>query len=120
MTTIKDMVNDLNQKIQTGKALEAFEKYYAEDCVMQENQNDPRVGKEANREYEQNFLRAVAQWNNAEVKSVATDEDNGVATVEWLLDFELQDGTYVKREQVAVQNWKDGKIVKKKFYYPEG
>ena len=35
-----------------------FEKYYADDCVMQENDDDPRKGKEANRAYEKNFCRS--------------------------------------------------------------
>ena len=37
---------DLNEMVLNGQALEAFEKYYSEDVVMQENSAEPVVGKE--------------------------------------------------------------------------
>ena len=33
----------LNEAILSGKALEAFERYYADDVVMQENSVEPRA-----------------------------------------------------------------------------
>ena len=49
MSDISKLENELNQMILAGKAMEAFEKYYADDIVMQENDQPPRVGKAANR-----------------------------------------------------------------------
>ena len=43
---------ELNAMIASGKAMEAFEKFYADDCTMQENLDAPRVGKGACRDYE--------------------------------------------------------------------
>ena len=53
----------LNEMILTGKALEGFEKFYAEDVVMQENSEASRAGKALNREFEQQFFAAVAEWH---------------------------------------------------------
>ncbi|MDX2430017.1 MAG: hypothetical protein QNK35_03725 [Bacteroides sp.] len=47
--SVKGYFDLLNQ----GKSMEAFEKYYAEAIVMQEPGEEPRVGKEANRKFEQ-------------------------------------------------------------------
>ncbi|MBT8467735.1 MAG: hypothetical protein KJN97_03205 [Deltaproteobacteria bacterium] len=45
--------NELNEMIAPGNAMEAFEKFYADDVVMKENNQDPRKGKEACRKYEE-------------------------------------------------------------------
>ena len=41
----KAAVEDLIAKVVSGKALEAFDRYYADDVTMQENEQPPRVGK---------------------------------------------------------------------------
>ena len=41
----KAAVEDLIAKVVGGKALEAFDRYYADDVTMQENEQPPRVGK---------------------------------------------------------------------------
>jgi ketosteroid isomerase-like protein len=45
--TLKPAVEDLIAKVVGGKALEAFDRYYADDVTMQENEQPPRVGKAA-------------------------------------------------------------------------
>jgi hypothetical protein len=42
MTTLLEKISDLNDMILQGNALEAFEKYYSDDVVMQEIMN-PRL-----------------------------------------------------------------------------
>ena len=42
--TLEESVKELNQMIQKGEILPAFDKFYAEDVVMQENENDPTSG----------------------------------------------------------------------------
>jgi len=39
----KAAVEDLIAKVVDGKALEAFDRYYAADVTMQENEQPPRV-----------------------------------------------------------------------------
>ena len=59
MSTLLDRVTDLNDSILEGRALEAFEKYYHNDVVMQENNAEPTIGKEANRTREEEFFGNV-------------------------------------------------------------
>ncbi len=117
MASIKENVQALNQEILNGNILGAFEQFYAEHCVMQENDQQPREGKDANREYEKGFVDAVEQWHNAQVLSVNTDEEAGTSAVEWLFDFSLKGGPRVQRKQVAVQRWEGDKIVQENFYF---
>jgi len=105
----------LNQAILSGKALEAFEQYYAEDVVMQENSEEPRRGKDVNRKAEQEFFSSLASFNDGKLVSSAV---NGNITFgEWFMDVTFKNGQNAKLSQVAVRRWKDGKIVNERFYY---
>ena len=112
---IKELVTDLNSMILGGNALEAFEKYYAEDVVMQENEFPPTIGKDANRERERDFFSKVVEFRGADVKAVAVGD--GVSMVEWYFDYTHKDWGRREYHQVSVQRWKDGKIVHERFYY---
>ncbi len=99
-----------------GKALEAFDQYYHTDVVMQENDLDPVVGKEANRKREEEFFGAITEFRGAKVLKVTVGEDN-VTMVEWHMDYTHKDWGVRNYTQVAVQQWKDGKIINERFYY---
>jgi hypothetical protein len=112
---IETNVKDLNQMILEGKMLDAFEKHYADDVVMQDINMEPTVGKDANREREMKWLEGITDFRGAEVKNVAVGDN--VSMVEWFMDYSHKEYGDVKMAQVAVQNWKDGKIVKEVFYH---
>jgi ketosteroid isomerase-like protein len=39
------------------------------------------------------------------------------AAVEWAFDITFEDGNRVNMQQVAVQTWKDGRIIREDFYH---
>lgn len=114
-TEVAALDQALNAAILSGKALEAFEQYYAEDVVMQENSEEPRVGKAANRKAEQEFFSSLAAFNEGKLVSSAVNGD--VTFGEWFMDVTFQNGHRMKMAQVAVRRWKDGKIVHERFFY---
>ena len=113
--SVKNYVQAVIDGILTGKALETFDLYYADDVVMSENKIDERVGKVVNREYEVQFLNNVQEFHGAHVGRVIVDGDH--AAVEWSFDITFKDGNRVKMQQVAVQTWKDGKVIREDFYH---
>ena len=112
---IKNLVTDLSNMIAEGKILEAFEKYYADDVVMQENNDAPRVGKEANRAHEEAFVHGIDKVNEMKILGVAVGDN--YSTIESSIDAVHKEWGTMKMSQVAVQHWKDGKIFSEKFYY---
>ena len=114
MSTVKQHLEHLNQLVLEGKPLEAFELYYDDAVVMQENTDAPTIGKQANRQREIDF------FNNAEFRSAeilgATAGDN-FSTVIWKYDYTHKEWGVRQYTQVSVQHWKDGKIVKEQFIY---
>ena len=115
MSNLLEKINELNNMILQGKALEAFDKYYHEDITMQENSNPPRKGKVANRQHEEAFFGAITEFRGAQPLKVTAGENTTM--VEWYFDFTHKDWGIKKYNQVAVQEWKDGLIINERFYY---
>ena len=108
----------LNEMILTGRALEAFEQFYAEDVVMQENSEEPRVGKDVNRKAEEEFFAGVAEWHEGKLLASAINGDTSFS--EWYMDISFKNGARVQASQVAVRKWKNGKVVHERFFYNKG
>ena len=113
----KQKVTDMYQMIGQGQMLEAFEKFYHEDVVMIEPVGEPRQGKAANREFEQNWAKGIKEQHGGGVDSITADEENGITTVEAWFDATYQDGNRMTMKEVAVQQWKDDQIIQERFYY---
>ncbi|MGB3051203.1 MAG: nuclear transport factor 2 family protein [Polyangiales bacterium] len=112
---ITELERELNEMIAAGNAMEAFEKLYADDVVMQENNQDPRVGKPACRAYEEEFFGNVAEFHEGSFHGSAAEGDRSYS--EWIFDVTFKDGTRMKNHQVTARRWKDGKVVHERFYY---
>lgn len=117
-TSVQELDKQLNDDVLSGKIMDAFEKYYADDVVMQENSEEPRVGKAANRKAEEDFMSSVEAFHGASVKASAVNGD--VAFSEWEMDITFKGGSRVKFNQVAVRHWKNGKVARERFFYNKG
>ena len=113
--SFKAAVEDLIAKVVGGKALDAFDRYYADDVTMQENEQPPRVGKAACRAFEVDFL--------SKIKAVRTYVCDGYvisgtkAFIVYRIDADHADWGTLKMSEVAIQQWSNGKIVHEKFVY---
>lgn len=108
-------VKELVDMVLSGRAMEAFDKFYADDVQMQENENPPTVGKDANRKREEEFFAQIKEFHGANYDVVLADAN--FAALRGTMEFTNIQGDRVHLDQVAIQTWKDGKIVHEKFYY---
>jgi hypothetical protein len=115
MNTLKEKITELNNLILSGKAMEAFEKFYHPDVVMQENENIPTISKKANHKRELEFFNNITEFRNAEVHGVALGDN--LTTVIWHYDYTHKEWGIRNYTQVSVQHWKDGLIIKEQFFY---
>lgn len=113
--TVKQLDTKLNEMILSGKAMEAFEEFYDENVMLQENSAEPTAGKAANREREIAFFSSVEQFHGAGVGAVAVEGDTSFS--EWWMDVTFKGGSRVKWAQAVVRKWKDGKVTFERFYY---
>lgn len=114
MSNFKANNEQLNTMLEQGKAMEAFELFYAENVTMQENETDPRVGKDFNREQCGGFVAAFPDLK-LQVLSVAYGENLSIQEV--LFDYTNEEGEKIIYPEVAVRHWANGMVVKEKFYY---
>ncbi len=115
MNTIAEKLNHLNQLVVDGKLMDAFELYYDDAVVMQENEQLPVEGKEANRKRELEFLNNIMEFRAATPINVATGDN--VSYVTWQYDYTHKEWGVKNYTQVSVQHWNNGKIVKEQFIY---
>ncbi len=115
MNTLLEKISTINDMILQGQALEAFDQFYHDDVVMQENDNPQVVGKAVNRKREEEFFSAITEFRGAKPLNVAVGENTTM--VEWHFDYTHKDWGERNYTQIALQEWKDDKIIKEKFYY---
>jgi hypothetical protein len=115
MNTLKEKITELNQLVLSGKSLEAFDKFYHTDVVMQENQSAPTVGKAANLQREKEFYGNITEFRGAEMKGLAIGDN--MTTVIWSYDYTHKEWGVKNYTQVSVQHWQDGQIIKEQFFY---
>ena len=114
-TSVQQLDEQLNQRILAGDILGAFEEFYADDVVMQENTLDPFVGKAVNRDREKAFVDSLAEVHSAKLVGSAVSGDRSYS--EWFMDVTFKNGQRYPMQQVASRQWKDGKVVHERFYY---
>ena len=68
----------------------------------------------ANRERERQFFGGITVHQHRAL-SVAVDGDQAV--IHWLFEFTGGDGKRYRMDQLAQQEWKDGRVVRERFYY---
>lgn len=118
MMQLKNNVEKLNTLIKEGKTMQAFEKYYGEDVIIQVNGNPPITGKEQNKKSEMIFLKEIGKLSSAEIKSVTFGGiDDNITMTEWALNVDNKGNEKKTIHRMNVQHWKDDKIINEKLYF---
>ena len=112
--SIKPQVLDLIRLIEAGQTLEAITKYYGADVAMQENTSPPTVGFAENYAREAAFFGSLAA---AKFTLVSVVTEGNRAVINWVFDYTTADGQRYRMDEIAIQTWRDGKIVHERFVY---
>lgn len=112
---IENALLDLKELLGKGQFIEAMEKYLANDVVLQEANNEPKIGKEVCLQAERELLATVVDFGGYEMKNIAINGDTSY--YEAVMDFTTNDGTKHHFEQVNRTQWKDGKIINERYFH---
>jgi len=115
MPSTRERVETLIAKAEQGKFLEAIHEFYAENATMQENNQPPRVGLAALLENERRVLASLKEIRVNRADSFLVDGDR--AAINWVYLFIDTRGREIRRNEVAYQVWKDGRIISERFFY---
>lgn len=108
-------IRELLQYIEEGRIIDAMKEFYADGVVMEEPASGRTEGLESNLERERQFLESVAEFKRFEARNVA--EGPGSSFYENVMAWRDVDGNEIELEQAVAAEWKDGKIVRERFYY---
>ena len=108
-------VSRLVELAERWEILPAIEELYDDDVEVSENLNPPMVGKAANRERERGFVAWVAEVREMRAALVLVDGNRSL--INWHQDLVGTDGRHLVFDQLALQEWHDGRIVRERFVY---
>jgi tRNA (Thr-GGU) A37 N-methylase len=98
----------------SGDHAGAIERYYTEDASMQENEAPPRVGRDGLVARERSILAQMTDVYSEAVSSVV--EGDHVA-IQWIFRLTDKSGKILRREEVALQQWRGDRIFRERFFY---
>ena len=108
--------NEVVELLAVGKFIEAMENYLADDVQLFEGNNPAKVGKAFCLAEEQKLLDTVTAFHGYTVTSGPAVKGD-TTFYEAVMEFDTNDGTQHKFEQVVRTQWKDGKIVNERYYH---
>lgn len=121
---LRDRVQELLAFQQTNPTVEAiYGRYYAEDVVVQENLNPPRVGRDLSIDRQLKMNANIKEVHEVKVGAVLVDgfsEEHpldGHSVIELHLEITTQDDYRIRIEELGLQTWKDGLIVHERYFY---
>ena len=107
---------NLNELIVAHRAREAFERFHADDVVMQENDDAGTRGKDANRRREDRFYANVRAMEASWLGGAVTGD---VGYSEWHYVIDFKTGDRWDYHQIAARRWQHGKVVHERFYHAD-
>nr|WP_321247676.1 hypothetical protein [uncultured Psychroserpens sp.] len=113
--TIEQALSDLQDLLGKGQFLEAMDKYLDDNVVLQEANNEPKIGKETAVIAEKELLATVTEFIGYDMKNIAVAGDTSY--YEAIMEFKTNDGQHHRFEQVNRTQWKDGKIINERYYH---
>jgi len=115
----QENVEKLIELVQRGEFLEAIEKYYAPNATMQENLQPAsmRTGLPALLEGER---QALARFHFHQHRAASFVVNANRAAINWIFEVSEQSGKRYVLDEIAYQEWQDGKIIRERFYYDPG
>ena len=102
-------------RVESNAHVEAIEEFYTEGASMQENNEPPRVGRDALVANEKKALAMAASVTSQCVRPVFVNGDHVV--VRWIFEFTGHDGSRRRIEELAWQRWEGERIAQEQFFY---
>ncbi|MGB1231276.1 MAG: hypothetical protein ACPG5M_03440 [Winogradskyella sp.] len=113
--TIENALIDLKNLLGQGQFLEAMNKYLADNVILQEANDPPKIGKQVAIEAEKALLATVVEFIRYDIKNIAIS--GNTSYYEAIMEFKTNDGKHHKFEQVNRTQWENGKIINERYYH---
>ena len=110
-----EIVERFIARVESNEHDKAIAEFYTEDASMQENQDEPRKGRDKLVAREQTFLARAKSVMSECVRPTFINGDRVV--IRWKFHFVWLDGTSTEMEEIAYQRWEGNQIAEEQFFY---
>lgn len=107
-------VHEFVSLVQQGNFNEALDRFYDENIVSFENEDQSTQGLQALKEETRRFLAATTGLNAEPLNMIISDD---ISVVEWHYQFTHARMGVMDYRQVSLQRWKNGRIVLERHHY---
>lgn len=101
--------------VESGDHVGAIERFYAPDAYMQENQEEPRVGRDKLAAHEARMLRHFSSVTTERLGPALVSGDH--VAIRWRFGFHRDGHPPITFEEVAWQTWRGELIQAETFFY---
>lgn len=118
--TLLEQAADLQQRASGPDIFDAVDAYYHDDITLVEATGETVHGKETQKDRIREWQASVEEVHGGEIRAIAAHETapgTGVVFIETATDATFKGAGRMEIEEVAVQHWRDGKVVHERFYY---
>ena len=110
-----ETIEEFIAMVESNEHDKAIEKFYTVDASMQENQAEPRVGRDLLVTNEKNTLQKVKSLVSKCIRPYFVNDDEVV--IQWYFRFEWKNGSISEIEEITRQNWEGELIKSEQFFY---
>lgn len=110
-----ETIENFISAVEKGAHDQVIEKFYTNDASIQENQNEPRIGKENLIKNEQEMLKKALTVKSKCIRPFLHNGNNVV--IRWKFRFEWKDNSTTEIEEITYQEWEGNKIKREQFFY---
>jgi hypothetical protein len=110
-----DTLHRFIARVESNAHAEAIEEFYTADASMQENQAEPRRGRDALVANERRVLARARTVTSRCVRPVLVAGEH--VAIRWVFRFEWLDGSVTQIEEMTSQRWEGERIAQETFFY---
>ena len=114
MQQLNDLFAEKNEMITKGQILEAVEKFFAADARTVDFTGSKANGIKEIIEVQGKMIDAIQKVNEITLHRVGVGND--VTFAEFILDFDMKDGSKIHWHEIIYSVWKNGKVVFEEYF----
>lgn len=111
---LQEQVTAMNGMVTKGQLIDAGEKYFASNIKTIEFDGTTTVGKQATMKKLTDFVDSIQKVNKIELLLSVADDNASFS--EYVLDFDMKDGSNFYLHEIIRSLWEDGQVVEEKYF----
>ncbi|HTE23091.1 hypothetical protein [Flavitalea sp.] len=111
---LQELSNAMNKMVTNGQLIDAAEKYYASNIKTIEFDGKVTEGKQAAMKKLNDFVGSIQKVK--EITLLRSVSDDNASFSEYILDFEMKDGTGVYLHEIIRSLWENGQVVEERYF----